>query len=304
MKRREFIRHAAGGMGAAALLGSAGLAAKRRLLASLGMTREERLAALPALPRKFAANETVTIGKTGIQTSLLAMGTGTVGVGHHSHQTALGVKGLSDTLLNGYEHGLRFFDAADSYGSHPHVAEALKHAPRDKVTVLTKTWARDATTARADLDRFRRELGTEHIDVCLMPCLTKGDWTERYQGVIDVLSEAKQKGIIRAHGCSCHSIEALRTATKSSWVEVQLVRINPVGAYMDSDPDTVVSVLREMRSAGKGIIGMKILGQGELRNRQDEALRYALSLNLLDAFPIGAESKAEQEDLIRRIAAA
>jgi hypothetical protein len=73
---------------------------------------------------------------------------------------------------------------------------------------------------------------------------------------------------------------------------------------MDSDPDTVVSVLREMRAAGKGIIGMKILGQGQLRSRQDEALRYALSLNLLDAFTIGAESKVEQEDLIRRIDAA
>ena len=113
MKRREFIRHAAGGMGAAAWLGSGGLAAKSSFLASLGMTNgaksaEARLAALPALPRKFAANETVTIGKTGIQTSLLAMGTGTVGSGHHSHQTALGVKGLSELLLNGYEHGLRF----------------------------------------------------------------------------------------------------------------------------------------------------------------------------------------------------
>ena len=86
----------------------------------------------------------MTLGSTGIKTSRLAMGTGTVGSGHHSHQTALGVKGLSDLLLNGYDHGLRFFDAADSYGSHPHVAEALKHVPRDKVTVLTKTLARDA----------------------------------------------------------------------------------------------------------------------------------------------------------------
>src|SRR5258705_167780 len=304
MKRREFIRHAAGGMGAAALLGSAGLAARHGLLASLGMTREERLAALPPLPRKFAANETVTIGKTGIQTSLLAMGTGTVGVGHHSHQTALGVKGLSDMLLNGYEHGLRFFDAADSYGSHPHVAEALKHVARDKVTVLTKTWARDAATARADLDRFRKELGTDYIDICLMHCLTEGDWTERYRGVMDVFSEAKQKGIIRAHGCSCHSIEALRAAAKSPWVEVDLARVNPIGSHMDADPATVVSVLREMRAAGKGVIGMKILGQGDMRNRQDEALKYALSLGVLDAFTIGAESKAEQEDLIRRIAAA
>jgi 1-deoxyxylulose-5-phosphate synthase len=280
MKRREFIRASAYGLGAA-WLGTNGFAA--------------------TLPHKFSATDSVAIGKTGIKTSRLAMGTGTVGVGHHSHQTELGLKGLSELLLNGYDHGLRFFDAADSYGSHPHVAEALKHVPRDRVTVLTKTWARDPATARADLDRFRKELGTDYIDICLMHCLTEGDWTERYQGVMDVFSEAKQKGIIRAHGCSCHSIEALRAAAKSPWVEVDLARINPIGAHMDADPTTVVGVLREMRAAGKGVIGMKILGQGEMRNRQDEALKYALSLDVLDAFTIGAESKAEQEDLIRRI---
>jgi 1-deoxyxylulose-5-phosphate synthase len=289
MRRRDFIHRTACAAGSA-WLHTAAFA--------------RRPFALPALSRRFAASDTVTLGKTGIQTSRLAIGTGTVGSGHHSHQTALGIKGLSDLLLNGYDRGLRFFDSADSYGSHPHVAEALKHVPRDKVTVLTKTWARDPASARADLDRFRRELGTDQIDVCLMHCLTEGDWTERYRGVMDVLSEAKEKGIIRAHGCSCHSIEALRVAAKSPWVEVHLVRINPVGAYMDSDPDTVVRVMREMRAAGKGIVGMKILGQGDLRNRQDEALKYALSLNLLDAFTIGAESISEQQDLIRRIAAA
>ena len=289
MKRRDFIHRTACAVGAAWIHPGA--------FAQPGLP-------LPSLQRKFSASDSVTLGKTGIQTSRLAIGTGTVGVGHHSHQTALGIRGLSDLLLNGYDHGLRFFDSADSYGSHPHVADALKHVPRDRVTVLTKTWARDPATARADLDRFRRELGTDYIDVCLMHCLTEGDWIERYKGVMDVLSEAKEKGVIRAHGCSCHSIEALRAATKSSWVEVHLLRINPVGAFMDSDPNTVVSVVREMRAAGKGIIGMKILGQGELRHRQDEALNFALGLNLLDAFTIGAESQSEQEDLIRRIAAA
>jgi len=256
------------------------------------------------LGQKFTASDTVTLGRTGIQTSRLAMGTGTVGSGHHSHQTALGVKGLSELLLNGHEHGLRFFDAADSYGSHPHVAEALKHVQRDKVTVLTKTWARDPATARADLDRFRKELGTDYIDICLMHCLTEGDWTERYKGVMDVLSEAKQKGMIRSHGCSCHSIEALRAAAKSPWVEVDLARINPIGSHMDADPDTVIGVLRQMKAAGKAVIGMKILGQGDMRERQDKALKYALSLGVLDAFTIGAESRAEQEDLIRRVSAA
>ena len=289
MKRREFV------LGSARLMGTAWLVSR-----GLGNTLE----ALPALPRKFAPSETVTLGQSGIQTSLLAMGTGTLGSGHHSNQTALGVKGLSELLLNGYDHGLRFFDSADSYGSHPHVAEALKHVSRDKVTVLSKTWARDAKSARADLDRFRKELGTDYIDICLMHCLTEGDWTERYRGVMDVLSEAKQKGMIRAHGCSCHSIEALRAAAKSPWVEIDLARINPIGSHMDADPATVVSVLREMKSAGKGIIGMKILGQGDLRTRPDEAIKYALSLGVLDAFTIGAENKSEQEDLMRRIATA
>src|SRR6185437_9202907 len=148
------------------------------------------------------------------------------------------------------------------------------------------------------------ELKTDYIDDFLMHCLTDGDWTERHKGAMDVLSEAKEKGIIRAHGCSCHSIEALRAAAASPWVEIDLVRINPVGSHMDADPETVQSVVRQMRSTGKSIVGMKILGQGDLGNRQDEALRYALGLGLLDAFTIGAESTAEQDDLVRRIAAA
>src|SRR5258708_27273851 len=151
MQRREFLHRATCAVGARSLHASA---------------FARRAFALPALPRKFSASDNITLGKTGIQTSRLAMGTGTVGVGHHSHQTALGLKGLSDLLLNGYDHGLRFFDSADSYGSPPPLAAALTHVPRDKVTVLTKTWARDPATARADLDRFRRRLGTAHIRVC------------------------------------------------------------------------------------------------------------------------------------------
>jgi hypothetical protein len=121
---------------------------------------------------------------------------------------------------------------------------------------------------------------------------------------MDVLSEAKQNGTIRVHGCSCHSLAALRAAASSPWVELDLARINPIGSHMDADPGTVVGVLREMKAAGKAVVGMKILGQGDLRTRQDEAIRHALSLDVLDAFTIGAESRAEQEDLIRRIGAA
>ena len=260
MHRREFLIRSA----AAATWFTGKKLSSKNILAAI---------ASQPLSSKFSATDTVTLGQTGIKTSRLAVGTGTVGYDHHSNQTALGVKGLSDLLLNGYDRGLRFFDTADSYGSHPHVAEALKHVPRDKVTVLTKTWARDPATARADLDRFRRELGTDYLDICLMHCLTEADWPTRYRGVMDVFEEAKQKGIIRAHGCSCHSIEALRAAAKSPWVEVDFARINPIGSHMDADPQTVISVLREMKAAGKAVVGMKILGQGDLAKRQDEAIK-------------------------------
>src|SRR4029077_12875302 len=139
MKRREFLHRTAWAAGALSLQASA--FARRAL-------------ALVPLPRKFSASDAVTLGKTGIQTSRLAMGTGTVGSGHHSPQTALGIKGVSDLLLNGYDQGLRFFDSAYSSGSHPHCAKALKPVPREKVPVLTKPWARAPATARADLDRF------------------------------------------------------------------------------------------------------------------------------------------------------
>jgi aryl-alcohol dehydrogenase-like predicted oxidoreductase len=121
---------------------------------------------------------------------------------------------------------------------------------------------------------------------------------------MDVLSEAKQKGVIRAHGVSCHSIGALRAAAASPWVELDLVRLNPIGSNMDADPDTVIGVIKQMRTQGKAIVGMKILGQGDLRDKPSEAIRYALSTGVLDAFTIGAESQKEQNNLVQRIAAA
>jgi len=286
MKRRDFLTKSAMGV-AAAWLGS-----------------KRWAAAIPPVTGKFSAADIVALGQTGIKTSRLACGTGTMGGDHHSNQTALGIQGLADLLLQGYDQGLRFFDTADSYGSHPHVAAALKKLPREKITVMSKSWSRDAAGMRADIDRFRKELGTDYIDILMMHCLTDDDWTGKCRPAMDVISEAQDKGIVRAHGCSCHTIGALRAAAKSPWVQVMLSRVNPIGSHMDADPATVVDTLWTGRAAGKAIIGMKILGQGDMRSRADEALKYALSLGVLDAFTIGAENRNQQLDLIRRIAAA
>lgn len=291
MQRREFLLKSAQAVGAAFL--------SRAVTVNAAWLHADPLSA------KFKASDEIVLGHTGIRTSRLAMGTGTIGGGGASNQTRIGMDAFVKLALNGYhENGLRFFDTADGYGSHPYVAAALKQLPRDKVTVLTKTDTRKAAGVRADLDRYRKELGVNMIDIVLIHVVTEADWTTRYRPVMDVLSEAKEKGIIRAHGVSCHTIQALRAAAASPWVEVNLARLNPIGRYMDADPDTVISVLKQMKDQGKGIVGMKVLGQGDLRDRPGEAIRFALGSGVLDAFTIGAESKAEQDNLVEHIAAA
>jgi aryl-alcohol dehydrogenase-like predicted oxidoreductase len=251
--------------------------------------------------RKYA-NDIVTLGKSGIKVSRLAMGTGTLGFNHHSSQTErLGIRGVADLLKAAHDQGITFWDSADAYGTHPHLREALKSVPRDKVVILTKSHATTAEEMRADLERFRKEIGTDYLDIVLLHLMTDPDWPTQKAGAMEELSRAREKGIVRAHGVSCHTLGALKTAAATPWVEIDLARINPAGAVMDADPPTVVSVLRRMHEEGKGVVGMKIFGSGQLRNRIDECLRYVLGLDCVDAFTIGQQSQTELRDLLKRI---
>jgi hypothetical protein len=66
----------------------------------------------------------------------------------------------------------------------------------------------------------------------------------------------------------------------------------------------VVAVLRESKANGKGILGMKILGEGRLRDQINKTLNFVLGLDCLDAFTIGAANRDELADLIKRVPAA
>jgi aryl-alcohol dehydrogenase-like predicted oxidoreductase len=233
------------------------------------------------------------------------MGTGTNGVGGSSNQTRkMGVQGLADLFKFGFDHGLTFWDSADQYGTHLHMKAALKEVKRDNVVIMTKTHSATAKDMREDLDRFRREIGTDYIDIVLLHAMTDGDWPEKRKGAMEVLAEAREKGIVRTHGTSCHSFEAMQAALKSPWCEVDLARINPAKVAMDGDPEAILNLLQQMKAAGKGVIGMKILGAGRLRSKPDECLQFALAHQQIDAFTIGAESVVELSDLVKKIPAA
>src|SRR5215472_2424138 len=166
---------------------------------------------------KKNATDRVRLGPMRIEVSRLAQGSGTNGVGGSSNQTRkLGVQGLADLFNASYDQGITFWDCADQYGTHPHVRLALKKVAREKVTILTKTRASTEKEMRAD-----------YLDILLLHCMTDGNWPEQKKGAMAVISEAKAKGIVRTHGTSCHTLEALKTAAASPWVEVDLARINP-----------------------------------------------------------------------------
>ncbi len=248
------------------------------------------------------ADDRVTLGDSGIEVSRLAMGTGTHGVGGSSNQSRkLGLKGLGDLLYRAYDNGVNFWESADQYGTHPHLREGLKYVDREKVVVLSKTHATTEKEMKADLDRFRSELGTDYIDIILLHCMTKDDWPKIKRGAMNVLAKAREDGIVRSHGVSCHTLGALKTAADTDWVKINLARFNPMGVSMDADVETVRPVLQTMKAKGKGIIGMKVFGAGRLTDKIDKCLQFALAQEFMDCFTIGQESASQFHDLVKRI---
>ncbi len=257
----------------------------------------------PRLSLPKSATDRVILGKTGIAVSYVGIGTGSHGSNQSSNQTKLGVKGFTKLIRDALDRGINFFDVADQYGSHTYLREALKGVDRDKYVIQTKTHATNMADAKSHLERYRMELGVDMMDIVLLHCMTKKGWPADHTSAMDYLRQAKAEGIIRAHGTSCHGMDPLRTSASDPFVEVDLARINPEGLVMDDKkPDEVASRLQEMHDRGVGVVGMKILGEGAMKEpeRRDNTLRYVLGLGTVDSFVIGFENATQIDDILKR----
>ena len=256
----------------------------------------------------------VALGNTGITMSRLGFGTGVKASKKRSAMTRKGFEEFVGMFRHCYDRGISFFDLADWYGSHPYCREALRHIPRDKVTILTKFWFRSdgdipklsvahrKQSARKALERYLCELQTDYVDMLLLHCLVKPDWEEEMKPYMEVFSEAKEKGRIRALGVSCHNFGAMQTAAELPWVDLMLARLNPFGVKCDASVDEVHALLKKAKGRGKGIIGMKIYGEGQLVDKREACMKYAQSNGVLDAMTIGAVSPAQVDDNLRLMA--
>lgn len=261
-----------------------------------------------------SATDRVRLGRTGIVVSYLAQGTGTYGSARSSDQVRLGARQFDKLLRHALDSGINLIDLADSYGSHRPAAQVLRGLPRDRYVIQTKIWPRlerwnrPSGGALAEIDRFRRELKVERIDICLIHAISDLRWVESCSRIRDDLSALKEEGVVGAIGISCHSHGVLKAAIDDPWVDVISARINYPGGRdlaMDDSVGAVAATLLRAREAGKAVIGMKVFGAGRLTSPQarNDSLRYILENRLVDAVSIGMMSPGQIDDVVSRIGA-
>jgi len=295
MKRREFLVRSMAGV-SGLLLG-----------AEFAASQEQR-------PKKHDPYELVPLGKTGIKVSRVGLGTGMRGSRRQSNHTRMGKEKFDALAIGCYERGVRLFDVADLYGTHPFLAGALKKMRRKDYAIASKIWFRrggipenERPDADVVVERFLKELKTDYIDLILFHCVTSDKWPEELGGQMNILAKLKKKGLIRAHGVSCHSLGALQACVNEPWVDSVHVRINPFAVKMDVDTveeiPKVETVVKAMRRQGKAVIGMKIIGEGTFGNspeKRDKSIKYALESGCVDAMVVGFEKVEEIDDFASR----
>jgi len=261
---------------------------------------------------KKTALDQVPLGKTGLKVSRLGIGCGT---NSGRVQQELGQEGLNRLIRYAYDQGITYIDIARSYRTHGMLKEAIQGLPREKLFIQTKMGGVPDKPLE-DIDGYRKTYGVDYIDSLLIHCTITPNWEEERKRVMDAMQEAKDKKIIRAHGVSCHSLPALKRAVELDWVDVHLVRVNPQGSHMDT-PDAkswnaesnqahvqpVMEQIKRMHEKGRGVIGMKIIGNGDFTNPEDreKSIRFAMQCGLLDCVTIGFKSPAEIDEAIQRM---
>ena len=262
-----------------------------------------------SLKRQRTAADQVSLGNTGLKMSRLGMGTGS---NSGNIQRALGKQGFTDLVHYAFDQGITYFDCASGYRTFEWLGDAIKGLPREKVHVVSKVSGKPESVLEA-IDKQRKVLDTDYVDTMLIHCMFKEGWTDELKMAMDAFDEAKSKKWILAKGVSCHSLPALRLATTSPWTQVHLVRVNPQAKHIDgmeqhwekpgNDISPVLAELATMHAKGRGVIGMKIIGNGDFTNPDDRerSIRFAMSRPELNSIVIGFKSRGEIDEAISRV---
>jgi predicted aldo/keto reductase-like oxidoreductase len=289
---------------------------RRRFLAALSLGTAHLLFHNPlyGMSSRFPTADPlqrVDLGKSGLNPTLLGFGTGVWASSRDSYMTRQDRDKSVALLQHAYDRGFRMFDCADTYGTHGIMKEALKGMDRDQLVITSKIWTREGNLPEADrpdadvvVDRFRKEMDVDYFDLVQIHCMVDANWTDTQRRQMDIMENLKAKGIIRAHGVSVHSLEAMKAILEDPWVDVLHARINPYGIAMDKpDPAEVVEVIHKVHASDKGIIGMKLVGNGDYSTdseKIDHSIRFVLGLGSVDMMIVGFENQEQVDNYMDR----
>lgn len=284
----------------------------------------------------------VILGKTGLETSYIGLGTSAAYEGVVC-PAKLKVDDYPELLCFAYEHGITLWDTSLTYGTHRAIREALRSVQRKDVVICSKTVEVTARKVRPSVETALKEIGTDYIDIFLLQCVRNGFDLWYRSGVLEALLKMKEEGYIRAVGIASHGLGALEKSRDLD-LDIILGRINCSGHLMDSrqdglksilagmpaikkisgtllpdalfkkaaasvqpniasetDRETALKLFQELHDLGKSIIGMKILGEGNLSDDVPSAVSYVTSLPFIDAVVAGCCSKKELLEIIEAV---
>lgn len=198
------------------------------------------------------------LGRTGEAVTMLGMG--------GAHLGNLSERDAQATIEIALEGGVRFFDTAQMYqsgGSETLMGKLLTPKYRDVIYLMSKTTARDAKTARRDLEGSLQRLNTDYLDLWQVHAVASPqDVDDRLSyGVFEVMKEAKESGKVRHIGFTGHTQPQahLRVLDTSDIFDTCQM---PVNIADPSYSSFINQVLPKLVKNNLGAIAMKSLANG------------------------------------------
>ncbi|MBE83298.1 MAG: aldo/keto reductase [Gemmatimonadetes bacterium] len=199
------------------------------------------------------------LGATGESVTML--GTGGAHVGRA--ETDAEAHAIVETAISG---GVRFFDTAHSYQSgrsEERYGRFLTPKYRDGIFLMTKTTAKDAKTARENLETSLRRMKTDCLDLWQAHSLKDPDDVDARieNGVVDVFEQAKMEGKARYIGFTGHKspYAHARMLERTDVFDAAQLPINCADPSFES---FVLIVLPELVRRKMGVLAMKSLSNG------------------------------------------
>jgi len=264
----------------------------------------------PLRAARETATDWVTLGKSGVKVTRLALGTGTLG---GRVQRELGQDQFTRLVRYAYDRGIRFFETAESYGDmHRMLGVALNGIPRDSYRLMSKVTTHEGVDPMQKIDELRKLANTEYFDVMLLHYQHTTTWPRDSIRWQDGILEAQAKHAVIGHGASVHGLPALRQTPGNQWLQVAMIRMNQKGVKMDAEEynthglgnvNEVVKHVKQVRKQGMGVISMKLVGEGAFTTREDRqaAMRFAFKHAGVNCVTVGYKNTAEIDEAIENV---